>query len=91
MHRIVLAAVTAVTLFALVCGGRGEPVVPGYADAARGVCRGHVAMLATPPAPRLQLAASSQPDLQGRPLLVGYQRGGETAPAIPAAHRPASC
>ncbi len=91
MHRIVLAGVAAVTLFALVCGGRGEPVVPGYTDAARGVCREHVAMLGTSPTPRLQLAADSQPDLHGRRLLVGYQRGGEAAPAIPAAHRPASC
>jgi hypothetical protein len=91
MHRVVLSGVAAVTLLALVTGGRGESPAPGDADAARKLCDAQTAMLGAPRAPRVQLAADGESGFQGRRLLVADQGGGDAAPAVPAAHRPVSC
>lgn len=70
MHRIVLSSMAALTLLALIAGGRGESVAYRQADAARAKCRGLTALGDAARAPEVQMAADARSVTHARRLLV---------------------
>ncbi len=80
MHRLVLSGVAALTLLALVTGGRGEVAAFNQAEAARTTCPNRTAIADAPWGLDMQLAVATRSNIQAHRVLVADNGLGQPDP-----------